>query len=122
LRALSLESTPRPAGFVPATTWWWVDGEEYLGRIVVRHRLTENLLQVGGHIGYDARPTARRHGHATAMLREVLPLCRTVGIDRALVTCDLDNVASRKVIEANAGELEDERAGKLRFWVPVPST
>ena len=33
--------------------------------------------------------------------------------------CDVDNVASRKVIEVNGGVLEDERGGKLRFWVPT---
>jgi predicted acetyltransferase len=33
------------------------------------------------------------------------------------VTCDVTNIASRKVIEANGGVLEDERHGKLRYWV-----
>ncbi|WP_432985558.1 GNAT family N-acetyltransferase [Dactylosporangium sp. CA-233914] len=70
------EETPRREGFVASTTFWWVDGDEYLGRIVVRHRLTPNLLEAGGHIGYDVRPTARRRGHATAMLRAVLPASR----------------------------------------------
>jgi predicted acetyltransferase len=36
-----------------------------------------------------------------------------------LVTCDDDNVASRRVIEANGGRLEDVRGHKLRFWVPT---
>jgi predicted acetyltransferase len=34
-----------------------------------------------------------------------------------LVTCDTDNEPSRKVIESCGGEFEDERNGKLRFWV-----
>jgi len=51
------------------------------------------------------------------MLRAALPWCRDLGIDRILLTCDSDNIGSRKVIEANGGALEDERAGKLRFWV-----
>jgi predicted acetyltransferase len=34
-------------------------------------------------------------------------------------TCDVDNVGSRTVIELNGGVLEDERSGKLRFWVPT---
>jgi predicted acetyltransferase len=38
-----------------------------------------------------------------------------------LVTCDVTNTGSRKVIEANGGVLEDERDGKLRFWVPTAS-
>lgn len=51
------------------------------------------------------------------MLREALGVARTLGIERALLTCDADNAGSRAVIERNGGALEDERAGKLRFWV-----
>lgn len=117
LRSAALEETPRPSHFVPSTTWWWVDGDEFLGRIALRHRLNDRLLEIGGHIGYDVRPSARRHGHATAMLAAALPAAAAIGIDPALVTCDVDNVASRKVIEANGGVFEDERSGKLRYWV-----
>ena len=119
LCAQSLEDAPRPTGFVPCTTLWWVDGDEYLGRLAIRHRLTDWLLNYGGHIGYDVRPTARRLGHATQMLRAALPVAAALGIDDVLITCDDTNVGSRKVIEANGGRFEDERGGKLRFWVRV---
>lgn len=121
LRDQSREDAPRPDGYVPATTLWWIDGAHYLGRIALRHRLTPQLLEVGGHIGYDVRPTARRRGHATAMLRALLPVANHLSIDPALVTCDADNVASRRVIENCGGVLEDRRANKLRFWVPTSS-
>jgi predicted acetyltransferase len=113
------QTSPRPEGWVPCTRWWWVEGETYLARIAVRHRLTPALLEVGGHIGYDVRPSARRHGHATAMLQAVLPRAHSLGIDPALVTCNHDNVGSRKTIEANGGVLEDRRGVKLRYWVPT---
>ena len=119
LRDQALEDSPRPAGYVPSTTLWWVDGEEYLGRIAIRHRLTDRLLEVGGHIGYDVRPSARRRGHATAMLAAALPMARELGIESALLTCDIDNAGSRKVIEHNGGVLEDVRGDKMRFWVPT---
>jgi predicted acetyltransferase len=119
LRAAALEDTPRPADRVPCTTLWWVEDDEYLGRLAIRHRLTPPLLEWGGHIGYDVRPTARRRGHATAMLAAALPLSRALGIDSALVTCDLDNVGSRRTIEKNGGVFEDVRAGKRRYWVPT---
>jgi len=119
LQADAHESTLRASYLVPSTTYWWVEGPEYLGRISIRHRLTPRLLEIGGHIGYDVRPSARRRGHATAMLRAVLPYALEHGIDPALLTCDTDNVASRKVIEANGGVFEDERSGKLRYWVPT---
>jgi predicted acetyltransferase len=121
LLADSYESTQRAAYLVPSTTWWWVEGTEYLGRITLRHRLTARLLEIGGHIGYDVRPSARRRGHATAMLRAVLPYTYERGIDPVLVTCDTDNVASRKVIEANGGVFEDSRSCKLRYWVATGS-
>jgi predicted acetyltransferase len=119
LNGQSAEESSRPPGHVPATTRWWVDGDEYLGRIVVRHRLTPHLLEVGGHIGYDVRPSARRKGHATAMLAAMLPLARDLGIDPALLTCDADNTASRLVIEHCGGMFEDQRGSKLRYWVPT---
>ena len=53
------------------------------------------------------------------MLTQSLPIAGALGIEPALVTCDLDNAGSRKVIESAGGELEDERHGKLRFWVPT---
>ncbi|MDO9377797.1 MAG: GNAT family N-acetyltransferase [Nocardioidaceae bacterium] len=114
----------RPEWLVASTTLWWVDGEEYLGRIQVRHRLSTWLREWGGHIGYDVRPGARRRGHATAMLAAALPATHRLGIDPALVTCDETNLASRRVIEANGGVLEDVRTAtgvppKMRFWVPT---
>ena len=108
---------PRRGGRVPQITLWWVSGDEYLGRIPIRHRLTAHLREIGGHIGYDIRPSARQHGHATAMLAAALPVARSLGIDPALLICDDDNIASRKVIEANGGTLEDHRHGKARCWV-----
>ena len=119
VRADALEGSSRPPGFVPATSLWWVDGREYLGRLTIRHRLTPSLLTLGGHIGYDIRPSGRRRGHATAMLAAALPVAKRLDIDPALITCNEDNVGSRKVIEANGGILEDVRDGKLRFWTPT---
>jgi len=117
LNADLLEDSPRPERFVPSTNLWWADGTEYLGRIQIRHRLTDWLRESGGHIGYDIRASARRRGHATRMLHEALPYAAKLGIDPALITCDTGNIASRKVIEKSGGILEDQRGDKLRFWV-----
>jgi predicted acetyltransferase len=119
LRADAAEESARPPGYVPGTTMWWAGGQQYLGRLTIRHRLTPSLLNVGGNIGYDIRPGARRRGHATAMLAAALPVARGLDIDPVLITCDEDNTGSRKVIEANGGVLEDIRHGKLRFWAPA---
>jgi predicted acetyltransferase len=37
------------------------------------------------------------------------------------VTCDVDNVGSARVIEANGGVLEDVRGVKKRYWVSTTS-
>jgi predicted acetyltransferase len=113
------EGAPRPDGFVPGTTLWWIEGEEYLGRVAIRHRLTDRLRQDGGHIGYWIRPTARRRGHATHAFRASLRVAKEVGIDPALVTCDADNLASRKIIEAAGGVFERQNGAKRLYWVPT---
>ena len=119
VRADGAETTPRRIGIVPHTTWWWVEGEDYLGRISVRYRLTDFLRDVGGHVGYYVRPSRRRRGHATAMLRAVLPYAADLGLEQVLVTCDDTNEGSRRVIEAAGGVLEDQRGVKLRYWLPT---
>lgn len=119
VRAEEVDPAALPSGWVLTSTRWWVDGETYLGRIAVRHHLNDFLADVGGHIGYDVRPSRRREGHATAMLRAVLPHAHAIGIDPALVTCNTDNAASIRVIEAAGGVLEDQRGTKLRYWVPT---
>ena len=110
---------PRPRAYVPATELWMVEQGEYVGRISLRHELNELLWTWGGHIGYAVRPSARRRGHATAALLDMLEVCRAHGIDPVLVTCDVDNEPSRRIIEHAGGEYDDTREGKLRYWIPV---
>ncbi|WP_323369054.1 GNAT family N-acetyltransferase, partial [Streptomyces alkaliterrae] len=112
-------ATERPAGWVPATVLWYVEGDEWLGRLAIRHAYTPHLLEYGGIVGYEVRPSARRRGHATAMLRAALPVAARLGFERVLVTCDHDNTGSRKVIEACGGVFDDQRGVKLRYWVPT---
>jgi predicted acetyltransferase len=119
LLSVRAEEVVAARGWVPCTTLWWVDGPEFLGRIALRHRLTPVLNLDGGHIGYDVRPSARRRGHATAMLRAVLPLASSLDLASVLLTCDEDNLASQRVI-LKCGGVPAERLGeKLRFWIPT---
>lgn len=113
------EDTRRSRAMVPSLHLWYVDDKIFLGRLSIRLRLTPWLRDYGGHVGYDVRPSARRHGHATAMLHQARPWLADVGIDPALVTCDVENVASRKVIESAGGQFQDELHGKLRYWLPA---
>ena len=112
-----------PDGYVPATTYWLVDGDTYIGGISVRHELNENLKNIGGHIGYDIRPSERGKGYGNKVLELGLQKAKELGISRVLVTCNVTNTASRKIIEKNGGVLEnqvpDPETGidKLRFWI-----
>lgn len=105
---------------VPSTLFWYVAGEHYLGSLVVRHELTDDLAEAGGHIGYHVVPPWQRQGHATRMLAAGLDQCRTLGLDRVLLTCLPDNEPSKKVILANGGRPDGHRRGEDRFWITVP--
>ena len=121
----SAEGKNLPKGYVPETEYWLVEGREFIGRINIRHMLNQHLLEIGGHIGYDIRPSERGKGYGKKILALALPNAKELGIDRVLVTCDETNVGSRKIIEANRGVFEDKRPNpeggpdKLRFWLQL---
>lgn len=98
-----------PAGFVPHSTFWLVDDAgEVVGVSNLRHRLTDRLRVEGGHIGYGIRPSARRKGHATELLRRTLEHARALGIDEALLTCAKDNAGSVAAIRKCGGRFHSE--------------
>lgn len=94
-----------PAGYVPSSAFWLVDGEEFIGQADIRHRLTPLLRKVGGHIGYDIRPSKRKQGYGKLILKLALEKAKELRIKDVLVTCDATNIGSKKVIEANGGRL-----------------
>jgi len=114
-----------PTGYVPETTYWLVDGGEFIGRVSIRHRLTEDLRQIGGLIGYDIKPSKRKRGYGTKILEMALPKAKELGLHEVLVTCDATNIASRRIIERNGGIFENQMLNpetgidKLRFWINI---
>ncbi|HEX3782802.1 MAG TPA: GNAT family N-acetyltransferase [Pseudonocardiaceae bacterium] len=107
---------------VPSTVFWYVSGEYYLGTLVIRHELTPELAEVGGHVGYHVVAPWRRQGHATRMLAAGLLECRHLGIGRVLLTCDQDNEPSRRVILANGGVPDGQLRGEDRFWIDLDAS
>jgi predicted acetyltransferase len=102
---------------VPVTELWFVDGADYLGTVLIRHRLTPALERAGGHIGYHVVPGHRRRGHATQMLAQAKLVCRELGLSEILVTCAEHNIGSRRVIEANGGALDRIIDGEALYWL-----
>lgn len=103
------DASRRTDTFVPATHFWAVADEQYVGRISIRHELNDALRAFGGHIGYDTVPSVRGRGVATEMLRQALPVARSLGLTEVLLTCDDTNAASIRVIERNGGVLRETK-------------
>lgn len=95
-----------PTGFVPNTFLVGVVDNKIIGRISIRHQLTPFLRKIGGHVGYGVVHEYRGSGYATQLLNRAIPICAGLGINDILVTCDTDNVGSRKVIEKCGGIFE----------------
>ncbi|MGO2051833.1 GNAT family N-acetyltransferase [Arthrobacter sp. MYb224] len=107
LKDLSDDSILPPQGFVNQSTLWLEREGEYLGAVSLRHALiNESLKQVGGHIGYGLRPSARGAGLAKRALAEMLEISRQRGLEEVLLTCADSNIASARTIEACGGVLE----------------
>jgi predicted acetyltransferase len=112
-----------PDGHVPATFLVADVAGQIVGRTSIRHELNDFLAREGGHIGYGVLADHRRRGYATEILRQSLAVAREHGIDRVLVTCDDDNVASAAVIERCGGRRDAELPltpgppHKRRYWI-----
>lgn len=113
-------------GLVPDSVFFLLDEDRnrLLGAVNIRHYLNDHLLKEGGHIGDGIRPSERRKGYATEMVRLALIECKKLGIDRVLMTCDKENIGSAKSIIKNGGVLENEfinEDGNIeqRYWIDL---
>ena len=98
--------------------------DKIVGVIDLRHHINHPILGTwGGHCGYSVRPSERGKGYAKEMLRLNMQNAKELGIEKLLVTCDVNNKASEKTILANGGVCENtiDVDGKQmkRYWIKV---
>lgn len=114
--------------WLPCTNYFLVnENHRILGMVDIRHELNDFLFRFGGHIGYSVRPSERRKGYATLILKLALAKCKDIGINDCLVTCDEDNIGSAKVILNNGGiedqsETDIDGIVKRRFWIKITNS
>lgn len=81
-----------------------LSGDALLGAVSIRYRCDP----VDGHAGFGIRPSRRRQGYGSKLLRLALPVLRDYGIDPAVVSCDRENIASARVIQSAGGVFVQE--------------
>ncbi len=114
-----------PAMRVPETLFVCIrnSDQKIVGMLDLRHKLIDSLLRTGGHIGYSIRPSERKKGYGTRQLMLALEKCRDIHLNRVLVTCDQENIASAKIIQRCGGMLENEvfdpsgNTVTQRYWI-----
>ena len=121
----NLEIREPTNGLVPDSTFFCldVDRNRFVGAVNIRHCLNEYLLLHGGHIGDGVRPSERRKGIATQMIAMALEECRKLGLEKVLMVCNRDNIASAKSIRKNGGilenEIETDGLVEQRYWITL---
>lgn len=99
-----------------------------IGSINVRWNLTEEMKKFGGNIGYCIRPTERKKGYNKINLYLGLIEAQILGLQKVMLDCDVNNIASSKTMESLGGILErteiDPYDGILTsiYWIDVPQS
>ena len=107
---------------------WLTHAYTFIGRVNIRFRLTPELENWGGHIGYEIRPSFRRRGFGTHLLSVAIPTARAAGLQGLLLTCLETNIGSIRIIEANGGALigigphpYHPAETARRYWIEDPT-
>lgn len=83
--------------------------DKLIGLLSVRYDLPIEKVMKFGHIGYGVRPSERRKGYATQMLKYALKECKKYGLNKVIVGCYKENKGSAKTIIKNNGKLIKEK-------------
>ena len=110
----------------PWSAFWAIEQQNncLVGLCSVRHTLSPWMAEYGGHIGYRVRPSSRRKGYGTQILRLALSKVKDLKLDRILVVCEPHNLGSIGVIKKNGGVFERQVSTSIkemllnRYWIP----
>lgn len=110
--------------FIPETIYWLIIDGKFVGRLSIRHRLNRDYLKYKGHIGYAIIPSERNQSYGNLILKLGLEKAKQMGFSKVLLTCRVDNLASKKIIEKNNGVYENSKTDrdgsiKLRYWINI---
>lgn len=84
------------------------DDENFIGLLSIRYELPKALSEKYGDIGYGVRPSERKKGYATQMLKFALTVCKENGMEKAILGCYKSNIASAATIIKCGGILVAE--------------
>lgn len=112
--------------FGSTTSFFVIDeNNRLIGATSLRHYLTYEGFRTWGHIGYGVRPSERRKGNATAMLKLMLEQAKNKMIYRVLIGVHDNNIGSWKTVEKCDGILENvvkveyDDEPICRYWIDI---
>ena len=87
-----------------ATNYLLVDENNNIyGCSQFRHHIKGNLVNVGGNFAYAIRPSERGKGYGTLQLKLLIEKAKNYGLNKVLITCRDNNIASKKTMQKFKG-------------------
>lgn len=109
----------------PQITYGVFENDYLIGAFALRTKLVGCLINHGGNIGYFIRPSKRKMGYGTKLLKCALEEAKKYNLDKVLITCRVENIGSAKVITNNGGILEniyydeEKKENIKRYWIKI---